>query len=165
MSALPWLTGFAPIFSPDITHLILGSFPSEVSLDQQRYYGHPQNQFWRLLGAILDEPLVACEYEERTRRLLLHGIGVWDVYAGCERSGSLDSAIRKGEMNPLARLIEAAPRLTDVGFNGKAAAQAGARHIPPGIGQHVLPSSSPAYTLAFEHKLHLWTAFLRPDPA
>lgn len=159
MCSLPWLTGFAPIHSAQITHLILGSFPSETSLTRQQYYGHPQNQFWRLMGAILDEPLATLPYEDRPQVLLQHRIGLWDVYSGCERSGSLDSAIRQGELNPLPRLFERAPQIRYVGFNGKAAAKAGQPHIPPHMHIQTLPSSSPAYTLSFEKKLRLWQQF------
>lgn len=159
MNTSPWLTGFEPLHSPHITHLILGSFPSEASLARQGYYGHPQNQFWRLMGAILNEPLDSLDYEARTAILLAHRIGLWDVYSGCERVGSLDSAIRRGQLNPLHILFAAAPGLQYVGFNGKAAAKAGQRHIPAHIQTQTLPSSSPAYTLAFAAKLQQWQQF------
>src|ERR1700712_3367804 len=88
------LKGFSPIADDNTHTLILGSFPGEASLVATQYYAHPRNQFWRLLGAVLDEPLPALAYEERLRRVLAHGIGVWDVLAACEREGSLDAAIR-----------------------------------------------------------------------
>ncbi len=159
MRSLPWLTGFAPIHSAHITHLVLGSFPSETSLAQQQYYGHPQNQFWRLMGAILNEPLATLPYEQRVKALLRNRIGLWDVYSGCERSGSLDSAIRMGELNPLDSLFEHAPDIRYVAFNGKAAAKAGLPHIPEHVHTETLPSSSPAYTLSFDKKLQLWQQF------
>src|SRR5690606_7841763 len=105
MNTSPWLTGFAPLYSPHITHLVLGSFPSATSLARQGYYGHPQNQFWRLMGAILQIPMDALDYDARIAALLEHGIGLWDVYSGCERVGSLDSAIRHGRLNPLDQLF------------------------------------------------------------
>ncbi|MGO1766164.1 DNA-deoxyinosine glycosylase [Advenella sp. S44] len=165
MSSSPWLTGFAPIHSPHITHLILGSFPSEASLSRQGYYGHPQNQFWRLMGAILGEPMATLDYQTRTEILLANRIGLWDVYSGCERIGSLDSAIRRGQLNPLHVLFEMAPALRHVGFNGKAAAKAGQAHIPSHIRAQTLPSSSPAYTLAFDAKLQQWRQFFSHDQA
>lgn len=105
------------------------------------------------------------DYEARTAILLAHRIGLWDVYSGCERVGSLDSAIRRGQLNPLHTLFAAAPALQYVGFNGKAAAKAGQPHIPAHIQTQTLPSSSPAYTLAFAAKLQQWQQFFAPRQA
>lgn len=40
---------FAPVFNNDSKILILGTFPSVKSREQQFYYGHPQNRFWKVL--------------------------------------------------------------------------------------------------------------------
>lgn len=37
---------FQPVFNRDSHVLILGTFPSVKSRQQQFYYGHPQNRFW-----------------------------------------------------------------------------------------------------------------------
>ena len=49
--------------------LILGSFPSAASLAHRQYYAHPRNQFWRLLGDVLGEPLAGLPYASRLQRL------------------------------------------------------------------------------------------------
>src|SRR3954468_8609114 len=83
---------FPPISRKDAETLILGSLPGRKSLEQQQYYAHPQNAFWKLMGALFDlEP--AASYAERTRALVRHRIALWDVFAAAERPGSLDSAI------------------------------------------------------------------------
>ncbi|MFM0539167.1 DNA-deoxyinosine glycosylase, partial [Paraburkholderia graminis] len=105
------LRGFPPVVAADTHTLILGSFPGEASLAATQYYAHPRNQFWRLLGAVLDEPFAELAYEERLRRLLSHGIGVWDVLAACHREGSLDAAIRNAQPNDFASLREHSPTL------------------------------------------------------
>ena len=46
------LTGLPPLISSHTRVLILGSFPGAASLASQQYYGHPQNQFWKILQAI-----------------------------------------------------------------------------------------------------------------
>ena len=61
------LTGLPPILDAGIETLILGSFPSPASLAAQQYYAHRQNQFWRVLAALLDEALVEADYAEKQR--------------------------------------------------------------------------------------------------
>ena len=155
------LDGFAPV-GDDATHtLILGSFPGVASLAATQYYAHPRNQFWRLLGAVLDEPLAELVYEERLRRLLSHGIGVWDVLAACHREGSLDAAIRNAQPNDFASLRDHAPLLRKVCFNGKTAGRFAPVIGAAGYTTLVLPSSSPANAmLSFDQKLRLWRDIL-----
>ena len=105
------LVGFPPVVAGDTHTLILGSFPGVASLEATQYYAHPRNQFWRLLGAVLDEPLHELPYAARLERVLEHGIGVWDVLAACYREGSLDVAIRHAQPNDFASLRAHAPRL------------------------------------------------------
>ena len=155
------LTGLAPVFDAGIRCLILGSFPSPASLAAQQYYGHRQNHFWKLLGAILGEPLYELPYSERLRRVLAHHIGIWDVYRACVRPGALDADIRAGEANDFAALLARTPALVRVCFNGRSAAKFAPQLARAGLETHVLPSSSPAYTLAFSIKLERWRAAIQ----
>lgn len=152
------LHGLPPMVDAGVRTLILGSFPSPASLAAQQYYAHRRNQFWRLLAALLGEPLVEVDYPSRRSRLLAHGVGVWDVYRRCRRSGALDSAIEAAEMNDFSRLGELAPQLQRIGFNGQTAGKFAPWFAARGFATIVLPSSSPAYTLAFEEKLARWSA-------
>jgi hypoxanthine-DNA glycosylase len=154
------LVGLPPIVDAGVRVLILGSFPSPASLAAQRYYAHPQNQFWRLLADVLAVPLPDLDYAGKQRALLAAGIGVWDVYGLCQREGSLDSAIRAAQPNDFACVTRVATRLHRVCFNGKTAARFAPRLAAQGFDTCVLPSSSPAYTLAFAGKLALWRAAL-----
>ena len=88
------MRSFAPVVDAGVRVLVLGSLPGEASLAQQRYYGHPLNQFWRLMSDVLGADLVGLAYEERLRTLLAHHIGLWDSIAEASRAGSLDSSIR-----------------------------------------------------------------------
>ena len=99
------LTGLAPLVSDETVVLILGSFPGGQSLARRQYYAHPQNHFWPLLEAIWPaSPHADCvdRYEIRSKWLLARGLGLWDVYAECEREGSLDANIRDPRVNDLA---------------------------------------------------------------
>jgi hypoxanthine-DNA glycosylase len=155
------LRRFPPVVAPDTHTLVLGSFPGEASLAATQYYAHPRNQFWRLLGAVLDEPLVELPYHARLDRVLMHGIGVWDVLAACEREGSLDAAIRNATPNDFASLRAHAPKLGKVCFNGKTAGRFAPVIAGAGFTTLVLPSSSPANAmLSFDQKLRLWRDIL-----
>jgi len=155
-SASELLTGLPAIIDSRIETLILGSFPSPASLTAQQYYAHRQNQFWRLLGRLLDEPLADYLYAEKQRSLLAHRIGLWDVYRRCRREGALDSAIVLAEANDFSALKTTAPRLKRVCFNGKTSGKLETYFKNLSYATFVLPSTSPAYTLAFERKVEAW---------
>jgi double-stranded uracil-DNA glycosylase len=150
--------GMGPIATPDARLFILGSLPGDASLAAQRYYAHPTNQFWRLLGAAIGEPLAAMGYAERLDRLAERGIGLWDVVASAERAGSLDGAIRQAGHNPIERLKDDYPNLKAVAFNGQTAAKLGRKLLgaASGIALIDLPSSSAAYTRRFADKAAVW---------
>jgi hypoxanthine-DNA glycosylase len=156
MAARAALRGFPPVVDEQVTTLVLGSFPSAASLAKGQYYGHPQNQFWRLVGAAIGEPLYDMEYGTRLPVLLAHGIGLWDVIGTCERRGSLDSSIRNAEINRFQRVTRIAPHLRRICFNGKLSGRMAPVFAELGFETIVLPSSSPAYTLAFAEKLKTW---------
>jgi hypoxanthine-DNA glycosylase len=158
------LTGLAPVIAPDTRILILGSFPGAASLAAQQYYAHPRNQFWKLVGALLDEDLYALPYDERLPRLLAHRFGLWDVLAACEREGSLDAAIRKPAANDFERLRHLCPELETVGFNGQASGKFAPQFAQAGYRTVVLPSSSPAHmAMSFDQKLAVWRRLVAED--
>jgi hypoxanthine-DNA glycosylase len=151
--------GLPPIAPSDARLFVLGSLPGDASLAAQRYYAHPTNQFWRLVGVAIGEDLGALDYEARLRRLAQRRVGLWDVIASASRAGSLDQSIRRAEHNRIAHLLEDFPDLRAIAFNGSAAAAAGRRLIarpPPGLELIDLPSSSAANTRAFADKASSW---------
>lgn len=150
---------FPPVVDAKVQLLLLGSLPGERSLEAQQYYAHPQNKFWELVGAVIKADLRAMAYEQRLHTLLAHHIGLWDVIAEAERPGSLDAAIRNETHNALADLVASLPDLRGVGFNGGTSARIGRKQLAGFAGQLPmldLPSSSPAYTLAFHIKKAAW---------
>lgn len=148
---------FPPILGARPRILVLGSLPGIASLQAGEYYAHPRNQFWALLGALLDEPLPALRYAQRLQRLRQHGVGLWDVIGACHRVGSLDSRIRDACYNDLSRLRERAPALRAIAHNGAASARAMRVTGALGVAVYRLPSSSPAHArLTFARKLELW---------
>ncbi|MCY7339496.1 MAG: DNA-deoxyinosine glycosylase [Sphingomonas bacterium] len=155
----PLKRSMAPVGATAPTLLLLGSLPGAASLAAQSYYAHPQNQFWRLLGNALGEPLAESGYAVRLERLASRGVALWDVVGEARRSGSLDSALRDVLANPLAAFIERQPRLAAIGFNGQTAARIGRKVLGEqrGIALIDLPSSSAAHTLAIAQKAVRWS--------
>jgi len=146
------LQGLPAQVNADCRVLVLGSMPGAVSLQQARYYAHPRNRFWPLMGALCGfDP--ALEYTQRLHCLLQSGVGVWDVIGQCRRSGSLDAAIERGSEvpNALPALIQGLPGLRAIACNGGAAAAAFRRWVSPALPPLAaalpvlaLPSTSPA---------------------
>jgi hypoxanthine-DNA glycosylase len=149
---------FAAVVDQKTRLLVLGSLPGEVSLAEGRYYAHPRNQFWRLIGAVIEADLERLDYAERLQALLAAHVGLWDVVESAARSGSLDSRIRRHTANRLAELAGDLPKLCAIGFNGGRSAAIGRKQLGAvqGIELIDLPSSSPAYTLNFEQKRLQW---------
>lgn len=154
------LTGLAPLLSPRTRLLILGSFPGERSLAQQQYYGHPRNQFWAVLQALWPDGPVgtgADSYEARCQWLLSRGLGLWDVYAACEREGSLDSRIRQPLVNDFSALQRLCPELKAIAHHGGESFKQARHSAALGLPVFRLPSTSPANaSWTFERKLAAW---------
>lgn len=146
--------------------LILGSFPGVASLRGQQYYGHPQNHFWRILALLWPAHAMPGPgaYAARRAWVLARGLGIWDVYAACEREGSLDAAIRNPEMNDFAALRPRVPGLAAIVHNGgESYARARAVRERMGLAHDSaiaslrLPSTSPANaSWSFARKLQAW---------
>jgi TDG/mug DNA glycosylase family protein len=152
-------SGLPPIAQADARLFVLGSLPGDASLAARRYYAHPTNQFWRLLGAAIGEDLQPLSYEERLARLAGRRVGLWDVIASASRRGSLDQAIRDAEHNRIEHLLHSFPDLRAIAFNGATAAAVGRRLIgdpPAGVALIDLPSSSAANTRPFVEKAEAW---------
>ena len=160
--------GLPPIARSDARLFVLGSLPGDASLAASRYYAHPTNQFWRLLGAAIGEELQSLSYEDRLVRLADRRVGLWDVIASASRRGSLDQAIRDAEHNRIEHLLHGFPELRAIAFNGSTAAATGRKLIgepPSGLSLVDLPSSSAANTKAFGEKAEAWGVngkFLQP---
>lgn len=167
----PELEAFAPVLRADTLAVVLGSFPGVASLEAQKYYAHPRNQFWPIMATILGEPFPDLEYPERIQRLLQHRVGLWDVYARCRRQGSLDTAIRAAIPNDLSRLTREAPGLRLILHNGAESARRQCETRALGVEALRLPSTSPANArMDLQTKCSHWAAALAragiptPDP-
>jgi hypoxanthine-DNA glycosylase len=149
----------APVVAAHTRVLVLGSFPSEASLAAGQYYAHPRNQFWIILSRLWDIDLRALPYHDRLDEVRRRGLGIWDVYASCQREGSLDSAIEAAQPNDLPGLVKRLRQLRAIAHNGGESARAMAltRTLAPEVVR--LPSTSPANaSWSIERKLDAWRA-------
>lgn len=152
---------FEPVFGSDSRLLILGSLPSAKSRENEFYYGHPQNRFWRMLAKIFAEE-IPCTVQEKTQILLRNKIALWDVIHSCEICGSSDASIKNAVPNEIEEIFSAA-KIKKIILNGGAAfslykkfwhetleEKYGAKAIR-------LPSTSPANaTCSLERLVEIW---------
>jgi hypoxanthine-DNA glycosylase len=154
--------GFGPIAGGTPRVLILGTFPSEESLKQHRYYAHPRNLFWDMIAAICGTGKNE-DYEKRCECARREGIAIWDVLKSCDREGSSDGQIRSGRFipNDIGRFLFDHP-VKVIFFNGTKAALLFKQHIDLSILPSqprlvTLPSTSPAHAaLSGQKKLERW---------
>ena len=150
--------GFQAVVDENTEILILGSLPGDVSIRKHQYYGHPGNDFWRLLGSIIGEDLQGMDYKNRLETLMNHRIGLWDVFKAGKREGSGDSKIRDEEINQFSILKEIAPKLRLVCFNGKKSGKYDPILREMGYETRVLPSSSGANRRFIKNRKSEWEA-------
>lgn len=171
---------FKPHVSGNSLILILGSMPGVASLQRQQYYAHPKNIFWEIMASFFGMGR-EIPYADRLQRLTDNGVGLWDVAARCQRSGSLDSSIRANTViaNDFQTLFDQYPQIRALFFNGKKAADMFHRLVLPDLPERhrlsihlqTLPSTSPAHAaMASSEKIHHWQQILTPlnrrsDPA
>lgn len=135
---------FGPLYTADSKVLILGSFPSVKSRQQNFFYGHPQNRFWKVIAAIYEKP-VPETIEEKRALILDSGLALWDSIASCEITGSSDSSIKNVKSNDLHIILDNAD-IHHIYCNGKKSLEIYKRYIESSIGIEAvsLPSTSPA---------------------
>lgn len=155
---------FEPVYDENSKILILGSFPSVKSRENNFYYGHPQNRFWKVLANVL-ETEVPQTIEEKKQMLLTHGIAVWDVIASCSIQGSSDTSIKDVVVNDFSEILRTAD-IRMICANGGKAWELYHRYAEKKTGMEAvkLPSTSPANaTWRLERLCDAWKQKLRPD--
>lgn len=154
---------FPPIADKNSKVLLLGTMPGEESLRKQQYYGHPNNQFWKILFILYNKPL-ASDYQERVALLLENGIALWDVLQSCEGEGSLDSNIRNERPNDFNKFYLQHPLIKHVFFTSKKAEEYYRRYVKftPDKEYATLPSPSPANArMILNEKVDKWYYILK----
>ena len=139
---------FKPLIDSKSKVLILGSMPGVKSLEEQQYYAHPQNRFWKVIGAICTEPeLHEFEYDLKLKTLLKNNIALWDTIKSCIREGSLDSDIKNETPNDIRKILKKYPNIKTICLNGNKSYSAFKKYFPDLLEKyicHKMPSTSPA---------------------
>ena len=135
---------FDPVFDAESKILILGSFPSVKSRENNFFYGHPQNRFWKVMANVLERE-VPTTIEEKRKMLLENHVAVWDVIASCSIVGSSDTSIKDVVVNDFSRILENS-KVERVYVNGGKAYELYHKYAEKvtGIKAVKLPSTSPA---------------------
>ena len=150
----PWVDELSEI-------LILGSFPSDVSLRERAYYQNKlKNSFWKLMHGLFGEGPDSREF------LMKHHIALWDCLATANREGSLDSNILGGERpNNIQQLLESHPSIRRIVINGKSKAKGYFDRYFSDLYSHIdvkiVSSSSNANSIEFEAKLEDWKKIMK----
>ena len=153
---------FEPVFDENSKVLILGTFPSVKSRENQFYYGHPQNRFWKVIAG-LTESEVPQTIEEKKKLLLEHGIAIWDVIESCDIIGSSDSSIKNVVPADIERVV-ANSKIQNIYANGGTAKKLYEKYSQKKTGREIigLPSTSPANASWTTERLkEAWTEILR----
>ena len=153
---------FGPLFNESSRVLILGSFPSVKSREQQFFYGHPQNRFWKVLAALYQQD-VPVTVDQKKALILENHLALWDSVASCVITGSSDASIREVRANDLSVILDNSA-VRKIFCNGKTSWQMYEKWIRPATGQEAfcLPSTSPAnaqWTL--DRLIDAWSVILR----
>ena len=162
MNNINFKSGLSPIINKNSQILILGSLPSDKSIEKLEYYGNPTNNFWTILSYIFfNTKYNFVNYNEKINFIYNNKLALWDVYSSANRLGSLDSNIKNAEFNDIKLLLKNYPNIKKIITNGKKSEDAFLKYIKQfniAIPHISVPSSSAANTLySLENKINIWT--------
>lgn len=134
-----------PLFiNEDSKILILGSFPSVKSRENNFYYMHPQNRFYKVLGLLTKENVASKSVEEKKDFLKRYKIALYDVIFSCSINNSSDSSIKDVTCINLKEIMDNYS-IEKIFLNGQKAYSLFKRHFPEYLSlAYALPSTSPA---------------------
>ena len=153
--------GFPPLYNEDSDTLILGSFPSIKSREQNFFYGHKQNRFWKMLAGVYEEATPET-IEDKRAFCKRHRIALYDSIESCDIIGSSDSSIRNIEPANLDPIFKAS-KIKKVIFNGSASKKwfYAFQTEKEGVAYYMAPSTSAANAACkIEQLIEVWGGFL-----
>ena len=133
-----------PIYNHDSQILILGSFPSVKSRDNNFYYGNPTNRFWKVLETLYQTTIID-DNAYKTKFLLENNIAIYDVIKSCDIIQSSDSSIKNVVVADIKSIVDNS-KITTIYVNGNTAYKLYQKYLEKivGIKAIKLPSTSAA---------------------
>lgn len=145
---------FSPVIDSESEILILGSFPSIISRENDFYYGNPKNRFWKILGLIYDIDFISLSNLEKKNKLKELHIALYDVVYSCTIENSSDSTIEDVIYSDIPSLIKNT-KINRIYCNGKKAYELLLKAYPTYLDiTYLLPSTSPANAIWNIDKLY-----------
>lgn len=137
-----------PFIDNNSSILILGSFPSVKSREEEFYYAHKSNRFYKVLSNIFFEPLPT-SIESKKELLVKHHVALYDVIYSCDISNSDDSSIRNVTPINIKELLDKFPNINRIIINGNKAKELFNKYLLKDIDTHKIdvkfaPSTSSA---------------------
>ena len=136
-----------PYINEDSTILILGSLPSVKSREENFYYAHKRNRFYKALSIVFndEEPL---SIEDKKAFLKRHHIALYDVIKECDIIGSSDSSIKNVIPIDIKDILNRYPHIKTIILNGGLAKTLFDKYLLKDINTNIsiryCPSTSPA---------------------
>lgn len=157
--------GLEPFIDNNSEILIVGTFPSGISICSEQYYANTShNSFWKLIYKIYeDKDIVPNNYPKRKEVLKKNKIALCDVYSWAARLGNSDSKIDKKniEYHKLDELLDNHPNIKKIIFNGQEAAKVFKKEFPNITTlAYIAESTSGNRMIYFEEKLANWQDLL-----
>ncbi|QCI27948.1 DNA-deoxyinosine glycosylase [Caminibacter pacificus] len=152
---------FKPIIFDDSEILILGTFPSIKSFENNFYYSHPKNQFWDILAIIFNDKKPET-IEEKIEFLKKHKIALWDSICECKRKegNSRDDNLEIIKPCNINKLLKQYPNIKKVAVTSRTAEKVIKKHFP-NINIIYLTSPSPLNARLKTHqKAEIWKKLL-----
>lgn len=149
--------GFEPVFDENSKILILGSFPSVKSREENFYYANKQNRFWKILAEFYNSEVT--DIESKKRLCYGNNIALWDIVESCQIKGSMDTDIKNYVLVDLSVILKKA-RITKILCNGTKSYELTKSCYNGTVPVLKMPSTSPA-NVSFNKEI--WFDNLRLD--
>lgn len=148
--------GLAPWVGKNPKVLILGTMPSDTSIEQQSYYSNPSNSFWEIIYSLFPKK----ENQSPKEYITSHGIALWDCIKSGIRIGSMDKGFNNTSKipNDLISFLNKYPSIKIIILNGKTTTTTDFYKYFPNLQGYTIKSLySTASYISLDKKIQEWS--------